>query len=167
MAEKLKANLNLILIILLMATMVASYFVNQRQQQAASTTVSVPVVQVSPAPAGVEGFRTQRDETALQDMAALQALCDQEQLDDATRQDAAALLQRLIDQREKQSALEGALCETALAPCVAVVSEGSVTIVTEKEGLTSGETALVMTMAQAHAGVEPSGVRVVTAQAAQ
>ena len=61
----------------------------------------------------------------------------------------------------------GALCETALAPCVAVVSEGSVTIVTEKEGLTSGETALVMTMAQAHAGVEPSGVRVVTAQAAQ
>lgn len=168
MVEKLKANLNLILIIILMATMVVSYFVTQRRLDAEGATVSVPVVEVSPAPAGsLETFRAQRDETALQDMAALQALCGQEQLDQTTREDAAAQLQRLVEQREKQLALEGALAKSALAPCVAVISEGSVTIVTDKESVTSGETALVMTMAQTHAGVEPSGVRVVTATAAQ
>ena len=50
-------------------------------------------------------------------------------------------------------------------PCVAVVEGGSVTIVTEKDGLTDGESALVITLARAHAGVEPSGVRVMAVEA--
>lgn len=168
MVEKLKANLNLILIVILMATMVISYLATQRRLDAESATVSVPVVEVSPSPVGaLETFRAQRDETALRDMEALEALCAQERLDQATREDAAAQLQRLVERREKQSALEGALAKSALAPCVAVVSEGSVTIVTDRADVSSGETALAMTMAQAHAGVEPSGVRVVTATAGE
>ena len=80
-----------------------------------------------------------------------------------TREDAAALLQQLVTRREQQSALEKALNSTALAPCVAVVGDGCVTVVTQQASVTSAQTALVMSLARAHAGVEPSGVQVIVA----
>jgi len=100
----------------------------------------------------------------LNDMAALQALVDQTSLDDQTRAQAAAQLQSLIDVRQKQLALEGALLESGIYPCVAVVSQRNVTIVTEKETLSNGETALLLTMARTHADADPSSVRVITSE---
>lgn len=155
---------NLLLIALLSLTMAVSYLSNQRRMQEVTPTVSLPVVEVSTAPtSALEQFREERDAAALRDMSALETLVDQSALDDQTRADAAAQLQRLIDHRQKQTALEAALLTSDIAPCVAVVDEGSVTIVTEKETLTEGETALLLTMVETHASVLPSGVRVVTA----
>ena len=155
---------NLLLLALLLTTMAVSYLVNQRQLAQEASAVTIPVTEVAaPTAAPIEQYRQERDAAALKDMAALEALCAQDNLDAQTRADAAAQLQRLIDVRQKQTALEGALLESGIAPCAAVVAEGSVTIVTEKATLTDGETALLLTMAQAHAGVEPSGVRVITA----
>ncbi|MGN0745173.1 MAG: SpoIIIAH-like family protein [Aristaeellaceae bacterium] len=155
---------NLLLLALLLTTMAVSYLVNQRQLAEDASAVTIPVTEViAPTATPIEQYRQERDAAALQDMATLEKLCAQEGLDAQTRADAAALLQRLIDVRQKQTALEGALTGSGIAPCAAVVTEGSVTIVTEKETLTGGETALLLTMAQTHAGVEPSGVRVITA----
>lgn len=153
---------NFLLITLLTATLAASYLARTRQQDV--PTVSIPITQVTPAAQSpLEIYRTRRDDAALEDMAALQALCDQEQLDPQTRADAAARLTRMVDLRQKQSALEGALTGSGVYPCVAVVEEGSVTIVTEKKTLTEGESALLLTMAKAHADADPAGVRVITA----
>ena len=156
---------NLLLLALLLTTMAVSYLVNQRQLAQEASAVTIPVTEVSaPTAAPIEQFRQERDAAALKDMAALETLCAQDNLDAQTRADAAAQLKRLIDVRQKQTALEGALLESCIAPCAAVVAEGSVTIVTEKATLTDGETALLLTMAQTHAGVEPSGVRVMAAE---
>ena len=156
---------NLLLIALLSLTMAASYLSNQHRMQEVTPTVSLPVVEVSTEPASaLERFKTERDAAAMRDMSALEALVDETSLDDQTRSDAACQLQRLIDHRQKQTALEGALLSSGIAPCVAVVDEGSVTIVTEKETLTEGETSLLLTMAETHASVMPSGVRVVIAE---
>ena len=161
----LKRYRNALLMALMMATLAVSYFVHQEQLQQASATVSLPVEQVKQdGTSRLEEFRQRRDETALTDMAALQALCDQENLSARTREDAAAQLQALVSRREQHTALEGALSQSGVYPCVAVVESGSVTIVTEKDGLTDGESALVITLARAHAGVEPSGVRVMAAE---
>ena len=161
----LKRYRNALLMALMMATLAVSYFVHQEQLQQASATVSLPVEQVKQAGTSrLEEFRQRRDETDMTDMAALQALCDQENLSARTREDAAAQLQALVSRREQQTALEGALSQSGVYPCVAVVEGGSVTIVTEKDGLTDGESALVITLAKAHAGVEPSGVRVMAAE---
>ena len=155
---------NLLLLALLLTTMAASYLVNQRQMAQDASTVTIPVTEVAaPTATPIEQYRQERDAAALTDMAALESLCAQESLDAQTRADAAAQLKRLIDARQTQTAPAGALLESGIAPFAAVVSEGSVTIVTEKATLTSGETALLLTMAQTHAGVEPSGVRVITA----
>ncbi len=59
---------------------------------------------------------------------------------------------------------EGALVSSELAPCCAVVTDGSVTIVTEKQEITEQDTALVLTLVQVHTGVPASGVRIMTAQ---
>ena len=161
----IKRHLNVLLMALMMVTLAVSYFIHQEQLQQASSTVSLPVEQVTRDGASrLEEYRRQRDETALTDMAALQALCEQDNLSAQTREDAAAQLQALVTRREQQSALEGALTQSGVYPCVAVVEGGSVTIVTEKDGLTDGESALVITLAKAHAGVEPSGVRVMAAE---
>lgn len=168
MMEFIRKHRNPLLLLCLLVTLAASWFLtNQRLTQAAAT-VSLPVEQVNATPASrLEEFRTRREETILADIATLQTLCDQENLSEQTRQDAADQLQRLVATREAQLALEGALTQSGVYPCVAVITEGSVTIVTEKETLSDGESALVMTLARVHAGVEPSGVRVMTAENAK
>lgn len=154
---------NLLLVLLLLATMVVSSLANQERLAQDAATVSLPVVEPSVEPVGrIELFRQQRDAASLQDMTALQTLVDQEQLDASTRTEAAAQLQALVDAREKQLALEGSLLESGLYPCVAVVSGGQVTIVTEKTDLSDSEAALLMTMAQTHTGASPSQVSVIT-----
>ena len=163
MGEFIRKKLNLILIAVLLVTMVVSYAANQRRLAAETSTVTLPVVAVTTAPSALEEYRQRREKTALEDMAALQSLCESDKVDETTRADAAAQLQQLITRREQQSALEGALIQSGLAPCVAVVTEGSVTVVTGKEKISDAESALVMTLAQTHTGVKPAGVRIITA----
>lgn len=161
--EFITRHKNLLLVLLLLATMAVSSLANQERIAQEAATVSLPVVEPVAEPAGkIELFRQQRDAASLQDMAALQSLVNQEQLDQQTRAEAAAQLQALVDAREKQLALEGSLLDSGLYPCVAVVSAGQVTVVTEKASLTDDETALLMTMAQLHAGALPAQVSVVT-----
>ena len=158
-ADWITRHRNLLLALLLLTTMVVTSA--SRQEQAA--TVSLPVVEPCAAPEDrIELFRQQRDATSLQDMAALQALVDQEALDPQTRAEAAEQLRALVDAREKQLALEGSLLESGIHPCAAVISAGQVTIVTEKTQLTEDETALLLTMAQLHAGASPTQVSVIT-----
>lgn len=164
MGDWIHKHRNLLLLALLLVTLAVSCVSNQHRLQEAGTTVSLPIVQTVAAPSSrLEQFRESRDASALEDMAALETLCGQEIIDEQTRKDAAAQLQRLVDVRQKQTALEGALTQSGLYPCVAIVTDGSVTIVTDKTELSSGESALLLTMAKTHAGVDPSGVRVVTA----
>lgn len=161
--EWITRHKNLLLALLLLVTMVVSSIANQERIEQETATVSLPVVEPYAEPAGkIELFRQQRDSAALRDMAALQALVDQELLDQQTRAEAAGQLRALVDAREKQLALEGSLLESGLYPCVAVISAGQVTIVTEKETLSSDETALLMAMAQLHAGASPAQVSVIT-----
>ena len=155
---------NLLLALLLLATMVASSLSNQERLVQEAATVSMPMVEPAAEPMDkMTLFRQQRDAASLQDMAALQALIGQEELDPKLRAEAAGQLQSLVDAREKQLALEGALLESGLHPCVAVISPGQVTIVTEKVSLTEDETALLMTMARLHTGALPAQVSVITA----
>ena len=154
---------NLLLMLLLLITMVVSSLSNQERLAQEAVTVSLPVVEPSAEAAGkIELFRQQRETASLQDMAALQTLVDQAELDQQTRLDAAEQLRALVDAREKQLALEGALLESGLYPCAAVVSAGQVTIVTEKTELTEEDTALLMALAQLHVNVPPTQVSVIT-----
>ncbi|MBQ8654827.1 MAG: SpoIIIAH-like family protein [Clostridia bacterium] len=153
---------------LLLLTMTVSYFANQHSQLEAGQAVSLPVVQTSPEPVSpLDEYRQQRDADALRDMAALEALVNQAELDPQLRADAAAQLQRLVAERQQESALEGALTASGVYPCAAVAEAGSITIVTEKNTLSEGENALILTLAETHAGVSPSGVRVITAGAGE
>lgn len=163
--ELLTRYRNLFLFALLLSTLVVSGAANRERLQAASVTVDIPVTEVSAQPMNpLEAYRQQRDQESLSDIAALESLCAQTALDDATREDAADQLQEIIANRQAQSALEGALTGSSLHPCVAVVSGGSVTVVTEKTTVTDRDSALVLTLAAAHAGAAPENVRIITAK---
>lgn len=153
---------NTLLFALLVVTMVVSCLINQDRLAVETGTVAIPLVQTTAAPSGrLDTLRRQREDTAISDMAALQALCDSEALDHDTREDAASRLRALVDTRQQQSALECALAGSDIAPCLAIITPGCVTIVTDKPALTAEEQTQALALVQAHAGVEPSGVRII------
>ncbi|MBQ8201836.1 MAG: SpoIIIAH-like family protein [Clostridia bacterium] len=164
-ADYLTKHRNAFLLLLLLATLYASSMVNRDRIEGSVQTVSIPVTESSAVPLSkLEAYRQQRDNATLADIAALQALCEQTTLEKQTREDAAQQLQDIISQRQAQLDLEGALLESDLSPCVAVVSSQSVTIVTEKASLTDRDSALVMTLAAAHTSVSPANVQIITAE---
>lgn len=164
LGDLLTKHRNAFLLMLLVTTLIVSGYANRERLQSASATVEIPVTEAAAKPLGtLEAYRQQRDQDARSDMAALEKLCTQETLDASTREAAAQQLQEIIDSRQAQSALEGALAGSSLHPCVAVVAGGNVTIVTEKSTVTEKDSALVMTLAAAHAGVSPEKVRIITA----
>lgn len=166
MTEFLKKHRNALLLAALLLTLTASCLAQQHRLQHSVPTVALPVETAAPPHAGtLESFRRQREAAHLSDVAALQALCEADNVDAAIRSDAALQLQAMVQRHEQQLALEGALASSGVQPCVAVINEGSVTVVTDRHTLSEGETALILTLAQVHAGVSPSGVRVATSGA--
>ncbi len=164
-ADLLTKHRNLFLLTLLTATLAVSTHVNQERLQANAVTVDIPVMAVSgDAISPLERFRQQRDQSAAADIAALERLIAQPALDDQTRDAAAARLSAMIDINQAQTALEAALLNSSLSPCVAVVTMDAVTIVTGKSTVTEKDSALVLTLANAHTGVQPANVRIITAE---
>lgn len=164
LGELLTRHRNLFLLLLLVVTLVVSGQSNRERLAAASSTVNIPVTEVLAQPSSaLERYRTQRNQQTSSDMAALEALCAQAALDQKTRDAAAAQLQTIIDARQAEVAIEGALTGSSLSPCAVVISGGSLTLVTEKATITKQDAALVMTLAQAHAGISPEDVRIMTA----
>lgn len=151
---------NAFLLTLLATTLALSSLAGQPSPPA---TVDIPVTEAAAAPvSALEAYRLQRDQDTLADIAALEELIAQPLLDASTRENAAGRLQEIIDCRQAQSALEGALVSSSLAPCVAVIAENCLTIVTEKADITSRDSALILTLAAAHASVKPENIRIIT-----
>ena len=150
------------LIILLMLVLAVSGYANRQRIAAASMTVRIPITETVEATlTPMEICRQQRDHDALRDMEALEALINQPLLDKATREDAAEQLQRIIDARQAQAAIENALSTSSLYPCTAVVTGETVTVVTGKSSVNQTDTALVLTLASAHAGAAPENVHII------
>lgn len=155
---------NAFLLGLLLVTLCVSGISNQQRLAADEQTVSIPVMSVSNDPAdALTAYKQERDAVSKSDMAALEALCSEESLEQQTREDAAVRLQQLVDSHQAQLDLEGALLDSSLYPCVAVVSPDSVTIVTQKKEITAEDTALVLTLAAAHTEADAANVRIITA----
>lgn len=165
LADLLTKHRNNFLLTLLTATLAVSTMVNQDRLNAASVTVDLPVMSTSSVTLSpLEAYRQQRDQAALNDIAALEKLIGQTTLDEQTRSDASDRLSAIIEARQAQTALEGALLGSSLSPCVAVVAGDAVTIVTGKSTVTDKDTALVLTLAAAHTDVKPQNVRIITAE---
>ena len=148
---------NWLLMAALALSLTAALLLRPSSPQAQRVTLPMTSAESSASP--LEAFRISRDSAYQRDMAALETLTDR-----AARQSAAEELQAYVALHQAQLALEGALLTSELAPCCAVVTDGSVTIVTEKQEITEQDTALVLTLVQVHTGISASGVRIMTAQ---
>ena len=155
---------NTLLLVLLVTTLLISGLASHRQLQSAPASVTIPVMETPrESLSALEAFRAERAAQVKADIAAPEKLCVNPSLEDSLLESAALQLQSIIDARQAESALEGALTGSSLSPCTAVLSGGSLTIVTEKEQITDKESALVLTLAAAHAGLAPENVRIITA----
>lgn len=152
---------NWLLMAALALSLTAALLLRPSSPQAQRVTLPMTSAESSASP--LEAFRISRDSAYQRDMTALETISS-ENTDRAARQSAAEELQAYVALHQAQLALEGALLTSELAPCCAVVTDGSVTIVTEKQEITEQDTALVLTLVQVHTGVPASGVRIMTAQ---
>ena len=152
---------NWLLMAALALSLTAALLLRPSSPQAQRVTLPMTSAESSASP--LEAFRISRDSAYQRDMAALETLIS-ENTDRAARQSAAEELQAYVALHQAQLALEGALLTSELAPCCAVVTDGSVTIVTEKQEITEQDTALVLTLVQVQTGVPASAVSIMTAQ---
>ena len=161
--QLLTKHRNAWLLALMLTTLLLGRYFNH--QQSSSPSVEIPVIQASALTLDpLALFWQERNQGMLEDIASLEALCAQTTLDERTRDDAAALLTSIIASRRAQDAIEGALSASSLYPCTVVVQDNAVTVVTAKKTITEKDTALVLTLADAHTNVSPENVRILTAE---
>lgn len=168
MFEKMKKHKNLIFLCVLLVTLAGSYLWNQYQMQGVQTVLlpisrtegesTTPTATVSKTPLAT--YQEKREATRQADMAALETLATNEKVDQATRDQAQDELLEVIRCRETELAVEGALTGAGLAPCVAVVQRGAVTILVEKKELTQTEATMILTLTAAHSGEVPENIRI-------
>ncbi len=164
----LKKHRNLIFLSVILLTLAGSYLWNQYQLQE-SQLVSLPITRTAggvatPTPAvsktPLKEYQEKRETTRKEDMAALEALAANEKADELVRDQAHGQLLELIKCRESELAIEGALTGAGLAPCVAVVQRGAVTVLVEKKELTQTEAAMILNIAAAHSGEASENIRI-------
>ena len=164
----LKKHKNLIFLCVLLLTLAGSYLWNQ-YQLGELKTVSLPISRTdgggaTPTPSVLKTplaqYQEKREATRQADMAALQTLVSNEKVDQAARDQAQEELQEMIRCRESELAIEGALTGAGLAPCVAVVQRGAVTVLVEKKELTQTEATMILTLTTAHTGEVPENIRI-------
>jgi hypothetical protein len=164
----MKKHKNLIFLCVLLLTLAGSYLWNQ-YQLGELKTVSLPISRtegdsaastssVSKTP--LAAYQEKREATRQSDMAALETLVSNEKVDQAARDQAQEELQEVIRCRESELAIEGALTGAGLAPCVAVVQRGAVTVMVEKKELTQTEATMILTLTAAHTGEVPENIRI-------
>ena len=155
----------LLLIALLTVTLLVSSSANRRRLEEEAIMTSMPVIRTNESSAtAVAAYISDRDAIYQRDVEALSALISRQDLDERTLHSAALQLQALIHHREARDAIEEALATTSLAPCAALVTDGAVTLVTAKAAPTAEDSALVLTLASIHAGINPEDVRIITAE---
>lgn len=158
LGEFLTKHRNMLLISLVAAAMLIGHFSPDDQP----VTVDIPVIETAAAVTDpVESFRQRRNLAESADIAALEQLVGRDDLDEQTRRKAAERLQSIVDARQIQSAIEGALVTSSLYPCAVVLEGGILSIVTEKSAVTDRDTALVLSLAADLGGIKPEDVRII------
>ncbi len=154
---------NACLVVLSLLTLAATLL--QDKQDDAPASVSIPVMAASGDEAvPVAAYLRKRDADALRDMAALEALIAREDVSAEIRNAAADQLRGMAAARQAQTAIEGALINSSLYPCAAVISNGVLTLVTGKSAVTEKDSALVIALAALHAGLSAEKVCILTAE---
>ena len=163
-----KKHRNLIFLCVLLLTLAGSYLWNQYQLEGVKTVLlpvtrmegegATPTPSISKAP--LSAYQEKREATRQADMAALQTLAANERVDQTARDQAQDELLEVIRCRESELAIEGALTGAGLAPCVAVVQRGAVTVLVGKKELTQTEATMILTLSAAHSGEAPENIRI-------
>lgn len=119
-----------------------------------------PQPTVTPAATQQIDRRSQREKAYEQDLAALQALVENSEMDEATREAASQQLAALIAQHQQELGLETALLEAGYENAVVLVLGGAVTVMIAQEQLTDNASAQILALCVAHAGVGAENVRI-------
>ena len=122
-----------------------------------------PEVAVSPAPTVSE--RNAREASYEKDMAALQALTENEQLQQAVRDQAAEQLNRMVQNHQTELAIEEALQKAGFAPVLVVMQNDSLTVNAGARELNSVDSMTILSLCVAHSEIPSENIRIMTGPA--
>lgn len=122
-----------------------------------------PEAAVSPAPT-VSG-RNAREASYEKDMAALQALTENEQLQQAVRDQAAEQLNRMVQNHQTELAIEEALQKAGFAPVLVVMQNDSLTVNAGARELNSVDSMTILSLCVAHSEIPSENIRIMTGSA--
>lgn len=127
------------------------------------SAVPQPEAAVSPAPT-VSG-RNAREASYEKDMAALQALTENEQLQQAIRDQAAEQLNRMVQNHQTELAIEEALQKAGFAPVLVVMQNDSLTVNAGARELNSVDSMTILSLCVAHSEIPSENIRIMTGPA--
>lgn len=104
--------------------------------------------------------RQTREAAYEKDLAKLQALCDDETLQEETRQQAARQMTRMIQQHQLELGLEEALTNAGFAPCLVLMQNDALTVAVSASEVTAAQSAVILSICLAHTEVAAENIRI-------
>ena len=99
-----------------------------------------------------------RDEALL----VLQGVVDNENADEATKTNALLEISQLAKEMEAEANIEAMVLAKGFEQCVAIVNDGSCSVVVKSDGLVAGQISQINAIVYEQAGILPSAVRIIT-----
>jgi hypothetical protein len=123
--------------------------------------VTMPPEQTPAAPgAAALTARQQREAAYEKDLAAVQALVEQQALREETRQQAAAQAAQMIRQHQMELGLEETLVNAGFAPCLVLMQNGALTIAVSAPEVTAAQSAVILSICLEHTEVASENIRI-------
>lgn len=104
--------------------------------------------------------RQQREAAYEKDLAAVQALVQQKDLREDTRQQAAAQAAQMIRQHQMELGLEEALVHAGFAPCLVLMQNDALTIAVSASEVTKAESAVILSVCLEHTEIAAENIRI-------
>ena len=148
---------------LLAALLIAAGILFWQNRQPSFPMETPPEATASPAPT-VSG-RDVRELSYEKDTAALQALTENGQLQQAVRDQAAEQLNRMIQNHQTELAIEEALQKAGFVPALVIMQNDSLTVTVGPWELSGADSMTILSLCVAHSDVPSENIRIMTGPA--
>ncbi len=148
---------------LLAALLIAAGILFWQNRQPSVPMETLPEATASPAPT-VSG-RDVRELSYEKDTAALQALTENGQLQQAVRDQAAEQLNRMIQNHQTELAIEEALQKAGFVPALVIMQNDSLTVNVGPRELSGADSMTILSLCVAHSDVPSENIRIMTGPA--
>ncbi len=159
--EKKRSRFRLgVLAALLVVAAVLAFCAGAQQPVPETGDLPAPTAPAPTAPPQNLTARQQREVAYQKDLSKLEALLQQENINEETKQQAALQMTRMVGWHQTELALEEALVSAGFAPCLVLMQNDALTVAVSASEVTAAQSAVILSICLAHTEVAAENIRI-------